>query len=35
MTDTLPPGQPVDLTNCEREPIPVLGNIAPLAEAAP
>jgi light-regulated signal transduction histidine kinase (bacteriophytochrome) len=27
MTDPLPPGQPVDLTNCEREPIHVLGNI--------
>jgi len=27
MTETLPPGQKIDLTNCEREPIHVLGNI--------
>ncbi|MFO1248685.1 MAG: HWE histidine kinase domain-containing protein [Alphaproteobacteria bacterium] len=29
MTDTLSPGQKIDLTNCEREPIHVLGNIQP------
>ncbi|MBA2587829.1 MAG: GAF domain-containing protein, partial [Alphaproteobacteria bacterium] len=29
MTDTLLPGQKIDLTNCEREPIHVLGNIQP------
>ena len=29
MTDTLQPGQKIDLTNCEREPIHVLGNIQP------
>ena len=29
MTDILPPGQKIDLTNCEREPIHVLGNIQP------
>ena len=27
MTETLPPGQKIDLTNCEREPIHILGNI--------
>ena len=27
MTETLSPGQKIDLTNCEREPIHVLGNI--------
>jgi light-regulated signal transduction histidine kinase (bacteriophytochrome) len=27
MTETLPPGQTIDLSNCEREPIHVLGNI--------
>ena len=27
MTDTLPPGEKIDLTNCEREPIHILGNI--------
>ena len=30
MTDSLPPGQKIDLTNCEREPIHVLGNIQPI-----
>jgi light-regulated signal transduction histidine kinase (bacteriophytochrome)/CheY-like chemotaxis protein len=29
MTETLPPGQTIDLSNCEREPIHVLGNIQP------
>jgi light-regulated signal transduction histidine kinase (bacteriophytochrome) len=27
MSETVPPGQKIDLTNCEREPIHVLGNI--------
>ena len=27
MIQTLPPGDTIDLTNCEREPIHVLGNI--------
>ena len=27
MIDTLPPGEKIDLTNCEREPIHILGNI--------
>src|ERR1700759_4145163 len=27
MIDALPPGEKIDLTNCEREPIHILGNI--------
>jgi len=27
MTESLQPGQKIDLTNCEREPIHILGNI--------